>query len=276
MNGRPTPTIKFGNYGLSDFINSDLAHNTNSDHLSFPWGNNIQAYSNKNGLFNGKFTSQRSDALATTNTRPSNWREDPWGFIGSGNTIIDDNERVQSTVDHSVQPVEDLSADAEEGEEAINALEAVKIPEAVAEGAEASTPWGLAAVIAQQLGSVTSQAITAGQENQSANDFASNIQQHGLSTSLNADIIRSQQQQSIRNQEIGGQIGSFFGPLGALIGHAIAGYNSVNQSQLQTAGSFQGWVNPQQTNIVASAQTSQDNGSPNQIDNVDTTNATSS
>lgn len=277
MNGRNSSAVNFGDTGLSNFINTNLVNRTNSNDLWFPWNSSVQASSNYNGLFSGKTTS--NDILAVDNSRSV---QDLWGF--QGNPIIDDDLLKTSDVDHSEPNVEpetglqpatqslEITGGTEVAEEAADVLKAAEIPEAIAEGAEASTPWGLAAIVAQQVGNVTSNAITSGLQNQSSTDFAQNIQQHGLNTSLNADIIRSQQQNTIRNQEVGGQIGSFFGPLGALIGHAIAGFSVANQSQLATAGSFQGWVNPEQSNIVASAQTSNDNGQNTQVDNVDTTN----
>lgn len=127
-------------------------------------------------------------------------------------------------------------------------------------------------MVNQQLGEVTSKAITTELQNQSSSDYAQNLNQHGLNVGLNASIIQAQQQNTIRNQELGGTIGSFFGPIGALIGHAVAGYASVNQDQLKTASSFQGMVNPQQEGIVASQSTAGDLGPQTQVDNVDTGN----
>lgn len=280
-NGRSSSAINFGNTGLSDFINTNLVDRTNSNDLSFPWSSNIQTNRQQGfSLFSGKYE-QSTNGSSSNNIRPT---FDPWGL--KGNPVIDDNLMQVSTVDHSENLVEpttslipesvqlDIEGGTEVAEEAANVLKTAEIPEAVVEGAESSTPWGLAAIVAQQAGSVVSSSIVSGLQNQQTSDFAQNIQQHGLSTTLNANIIHSQQENTIRNQEVGGQIGSFFGPIGALIGHAVAGYASANSQQLATAGSFQGWVNPQQSNIVASAQTSDDNGTNTQIDNVDT--ATSS
>jgi len=282
MNGRFTSSVSFGDPGLSNFIDTNLVNRTNSNDLWFPWSNNIQANASQSyAVFSGKSTSPSTDVLANDNYRPP---QDPWGFGSNQNPIIDDNELVQSSVDHSLpnpEPVTssligstslEISGGTEVADEAATVLDAVKVPEALAEGAESATPWGLAALVAQQLGQVTSQALMTQLQNQSTSDFAQNIQQHGLSTTINADIIRSQQDNTIRNQNLGGTIGSFFGPLGALLGHAIAGYASANPTQLATAGSFQGWINPEQSNIVASAQTSSDNGQDTQVDNVDTTN----
>lgn len=206
-----------------------------------------------------------ADAIANLyNRSPSNNQgyNDPWGV--SDSPIIDDDERVSSS--EEAPRIESTTADADVAEEAIEGL---------AEGeaiASSSTPWTLAAIVNQQLGEVTSKAITTGLQNQSAYDYAQNIQQHGLNVGLNAGIVQSQQENTIRNQELGGSIGSFFGPIGALIGHAVAGYASVNQDQLKTAGSFQGMVNPLQSGIVASQTTMGDVGQSTQVDNVDTAN----
>lgn len=195
-----------------------------------------------------------SDAIANLYNRPTinnQGYNDPWGV--SESPIIDDDERVQSSQEETgnIDSIEEITDTAEE------AIEGVETGEAIA---SASTPWTLAAIVNQQLGEVTSKAITTGLQNQSASDFAQNMGQHGLNVGLNAGIIQSQQENTIRNQELGGSIGSFFGPVGALIGHAVAGYASVNQDQLRTAGSFQGMVNPLQSGIVASQSTAGDLG----------------
>lgn len=208
-----------------------------------------------------------TDAIANLYNRPSSNNQgynDPWGV--SDSPIIDDDERVQSSRSEDAPGIESTTGNSEIAEEAVEGL---------TEGetiASASTPWTLAAIVNQQLGEVTSKAMTTGLQNQSATDYAQNIQQHGLNVGLNAGIIQSQQENTIRNQELGGSIGSFFGPIGALIGHAVAGYASVNQDQLKTAGSFQGMVDPLSSGIVASQTTAGDQGQTTQVDNVDTTN----
>jgi hypothetical protein len=207
-----------------------------------------------------------TDAIANLYNRPTtNYQglNDPWGV--SDSPIIDDDERAGSSSGET-SGIESATRDTDIAEEAVEGLTE---GEAIA---SASTPWTLAAIVNQQLGEVTSKAMTTGLQNQSASDYAQNIQQHGLNVGLNAGIIQSQQENTIRNQELGGSIGSFFGPIGALIGHAVAGYASVNQDQLKTAGSFDGMVNPQQSGIVASQTTAGDQGQQTQVDNVDTTN----
>lgn len=210
-----------------------------------------------------------ADAIANIYNRApavDQGRFDPWGV--SDSPIIDDDERVESYT-----PIEDapsIESTTDESGVAEEAIEGLTEGEAIA---SASTPWTLAAIVNQQLGEVTSKAITTGLQNQSATDYASNIQQHGLNVGLNAGIIQSQQENTIRNQDLGGSIGSFFGPIGALIGHAVAGYASVNQDQLKTAGSFQGMINPLQSGIVASQSTAGDLGQQTQVDNVNTTNS---
>lgn len=208
-----------------------------------------------------------SDAIANLYNRPPTDYQrpvDPWGV--SDSPIIDDDERVQSSVQEDEPSIESTTEELNTAEEAVEGLTE---GEAIA---SASTPWTLAAIVNQQLGEVTSRAITSGLQNQSSTDYAQNMQQHGLNVGLNASIIQSQQQNTIRNQEIGGSIGSFFGPIGALIGHAVAGYASVNQDQLKTAGSFEGMINPLQSGIVASQSTAGDLGQQTQVDNVNTGN----
>lgn len=265
MNGSYSARVYFGDPIVTSLFNNSVADNKTIPGVSFPWGNSNPPTSML-GL--SSYSHRPADVEGTTSASTFNPPKDPWGF--AGNPIIDDDERVQSFTNEP--EIASTTEAAETAEEAIDATGAVELSEAALAGAEGSTPWGMAAIINQQLGAAVSQSIVSSLQNQSSSDYVQNMQQHGLNVGLNADIIRSQQENVIRNQQVGGTIGSFFGPLGALIGHAIAGYSSGTSSQLATAGSFQGWVNPQQTNIVASAQTSSDNGAQTQVNNVSTTN----
>lgn len=238
----------------SNSFNLSILSNRNSDFLT---RNNTYTTSGYPNWIRGpRFP---TDVWATPRiTSYDTGNKDPWGIADS--PIIDDDEPVAS------------EREAEEVSEVVPQIEEF---EGIAEGAEvasSSTPWGFAAIVNQQLGQATSKAITTQLQNQSSNDYSANMLSHGLNVGLNASIIQQQQENVIRNQELGGTIGSFFGPIGALIGHAVAGFASVNPQLLDTAGSFQGWINPQQSGIVASQTTSGDLGENTQVDNVDTTN----
>jgi len=257
MNGAPSTSARFS---VAD------ASASSDPSLSFMAGSNrifgIGQYGSTT-LANTLWTKPdrlSADAVANLYTRPSvNFEglSDPWGLKNS--PIIDDNEIKSS--ESAVQE----NSQVEEIPEIAGEVEAV---EGAAEVAASGTPWTLAAIVNQQLGEVTSRAISTGMQNMSSQNFNSNIQSHGLNVGLNAQLIQSQQEQTIRNQELGGTIGSFFGPIGALIGHAVAGTVQANPGLLNTAGSFQGWINPQQTGIVASATTSGDQGVSEMTDTV--------
>lgn len=254
MNGAPSTAARFSSPNASAFDDSGL---------SFMAGNNRIFGANEYRSTTNAYTlwtrpdRLSTDAVANLYTRSSvNFEglSDPWGVNNS--PVIDDNE------------IESVESNAEKAEEIPEISGTVEAVEGAAEISAASTPWTLAAIVNQQLGQVTSQAISTGMQNMSNQDFNRNIQSHGLNVGLNAQLIQNQQEQTIRNQELGGTIGSFFGPIGALIGHAVAGTVQANPNLLNTAGSFQGWINPQQTGIVASQTTSGDVGISEMADSI--------
>lgn len=157
---------------------------------------------------------------------------------------------------------EDASAESIEGTEAI--LE-------TGEAAEATNPWGIAAIINQQLGSAVNEAMTTRLSNEQTADYQQNINQHGVNVGLNADLIRQNEQQTISTKSSAGAIGSFFGPLGALIGQSLSGNSQPNQNVLNTANSFIGQVNPTDTGISGAASTSAASGISSMTDSVDST-----
>lgn len=133
-------------------------------------------------------------------------------------------------------------------------------------------PAGIALLINQQLGSAVTSAMSAATEDQINSDNTSNLLQHGMNVDLNAGMIRSNQEATRQNQESGASIGAMFGPLGALIGHSIAGVVSANPSLFQTAGSFLGPVDPTDTGIALAQTTDAMTGSSDMVDNVTTAN----
>lgn len=266
MNGRNISSVSFSVPSNSANTTASFSVMAGTGSTFTPWSypsktSSGLSWTKPDRIFN---STTDSNAIAPNFTRPV----DPWGLAGS--PIIDDNpepdyqeNEFSDNFDPTTTTVETSEATAEEATE-------LAIPEGIAEASASATPWGLAALVNQQLGQATSQAITSGLQNTVNSNYAQNLNQHGLNVGLNADIIRSQQENTIRNQEVGGTIGSFFGPIGALIGHAVAGYANANPNVLDTAGSFQGWINPQQSNIVASQSTAGDPGVETQQDDVDT------
>lgn len=129
-------------------------------------------------------------------------------------------------------------------------------------------PAGIALLVNQQLGNAVTSAMSAATEDQINSDNTQNLSQHGMNVDLNAGMIKSNQEATRQNQESGASIGSMFGPLGALIGHSIAGVVSANPSLFQTAGSFLGPVNPTDTGIAMAQTTDAMTNNSTMVDNV--------
>lgn len=127
---------------------------------------------------------------------------------------------------------------------------------------------GMAALVAQQIGGAIAQGQAAKTENQIQADRFQNLNQHGLNTQLNADLITSHQEATKNSQLTGGMIGSLFGPVGALIGSAAASVISANPNLFDTARGFGGGVNPTDTGISATMNTSGATGESTMVDNV--------
>lgn len=184
-------------------------------------------------------------------------------FAGYQSSIASDSDYGFKNTDSDILPPYAEIAEVGEAEEASTVAESA---EAVAEG---SNPVGLALLVNQQLGSAVNDTINQSFEQQITRDQTQNSQAHGLNVALNTQLVRANQQQTLSNQNLGGTIGSLFGPLGALIGHAIAGTVPAQSNFLDTATSFQGNVNPSLDSIV-NAQTTEQQSSTSQIsDNVD-------
>lgn len=183
-------------------------------------------------------------------------------YAGSKSSQITSNDYGLGGLEEDLPP---YAAEALEG----TATEAANVAE-VGEGvAEASNPVGLALLVNQQLGSAVNQTINQGYEQQITKDQTQNAQAHGLNVGLNSALVRANQEQTLSNQNLGGTIGSLFGPLGALIGHAIAGTVPAQSNYLNTATSFGGNINPSLDSVV-NAQTTEQQSSTSQIsDNVD-------
>ncbi|ASK12209.1 hypothetical protein [Lasius niger virus 1] len=269
MNGIPSTSASFGSQHLSSAVDPSLSFLSNPMGISF-FGNSN--YGTPNQIFNKGSNSLSSDAAANTyigsSASDSRQLDALWG-IGDDNPIIDDDQKALDDYDASKS---DPSFNYGPGEESAAIDTDIPIETGIAEGAEiasAGTPWGLAALINQQVGQSVNSAITTGQENISSQDYMSNINQHGVNVGLNASLIQNQQQQTIKAGSAGGGIGSIFGPLGALIGHAVAGTVQANPDLFNTAASSSGWINPTDTTAANSASAAAPTGDSTMQDNVD-------
>nr|WAL01501.1 hypothetical protein [Electric ant polycipivirus 2] len=132
----------------------------------------------------------------------------------------------------------------------------------------ASAPLGMAAYVSQQIGQGITQIQSANTEQTIQDDYAKNQQAHGTNVGVNSNIIRSQAEAVRGRAEAGGMIGSLFGPIGALIGHAVGGAVSSNPDLLKTAVGTFGQVNPSDTGIANSASLAAPSGVSTLQDNV--------
>lgn len=161
-------------------------------------------------------------------------------------------------------------AGTSEGDAGLESIEGAEEILEAGEAAESSSPWGLAAIINQQIGSVVNSAMTTQLSTQQTADYQQNINQHGVNVGVNADLIRSNEQQTINTKEAAGAFGSLLGPLGTLIGRSVVGNTPPDQSVLNTAASFQGRIDPTDTGIAQSATTVAASGTSSMQDTVDT------
>lgn len=206
-----------------------------------------------------------------------------WG-IGPDNDIIDDdnvrertyleNSYLNDNATHNAESASETPSgdtfellDTGNGEDE-DVLDTPEIFTGIAEAEEvgaSSTPLGIAALINQQVGQGLNQALTASMQNTQSQDYIQNIQQHGVNVQLNADLIKSAEQQTIDAKTAGGNLASLFGPLGTIIGRAAAGTVQQNSNFLNTDASFSGWVNPSDTGIANSASTADPSGQSDMI-----------
>lgn len=164
-----------------------------------------------------------------------------------------DNSRSEMTIPTGEEIGEDLIPEEIEGE--------------VISSAETG-PLGLALFANQAIGQATASTMEAAQRDVVAQDYSSNMSQHGLNVGLNAGLVKANQEASVQSQASGAFAGSMFGPIGALIGHAVGGVVAANPAMFQTASSFQGAINPSDTGIVASQTTNATTGISDMTDDV--------
>lgn len=170
----------------------------------------------------------------------------------------------------SAMPAE-LSEGIEVSEETVESSEAaIEATETAGEVLEGSTGIGLAAILNQQLGQATTSALQAGVNSQINSDFVKNSLQQGIGAVEQANIIKGEEEINSNKISSISQIGSIIGPLGSLLGQAIGQsiYQPGNSYNLNTANSFNGMINPQDTGVVQSLNTDAATGDTQQVENV--------
>lgn len=164
----------------------------------------------------------------------------------------------------------ELSEGIEASEETVESSEAaIEATETAEEVAEGSTGIGLAAILNQQLGQATTSFLQSGLNSIINSDFIRNSLQQGIGAQEQANIIKGQEEVNSNKISSISSIGSIIGPLGSLLGQAIG--QSVYQpgsSNLATANSFNGMINPQDTGVVQSLNTDAATGETQQVENV--------
>lgn len=262
------PFSTFGDSNLSIFSN--------------PMGYNIINNSGSSSSFKASSSSSKASDATRNNFRGGYKRQGSGGNSEYGRwsnennyTIIDDDEAREQQFDDNrpeetseeAPTLEELSSPAQIAEE--TGVEASQLAAETVEVAESATPWGLAAIINQQVGQGLNSVLTSQTQNVSSQDYMQNMNQHGVNVGLNASLIQNQQEQTIRNQQTYGNFGSMLGPIGTLIGHAIAGTVQANPSVFNTAASSSGWVNPTDTVAANSASSATQSDQSTMQDNVD-------
>lgn len=179
----------------------------------------------------------------------------------------------EATAEATTVPAGDLSglpAELSEGVEAtLGAVETgAEAVETGAEVAEGFSGFGIAAIINQQLGQATANAMTANMRETQTADFAKNTIQQGMGAQLQAGIIDKIEGANIDKTSSIAGIGSILGPAGAAAGKAIgSAIYSPGNAYMNTANSFNGMVNPQDTGIVQSLNTTAQTGDTQMIEN---------
>lgn len=119
-----------------------------------------------------------------------------------------------------------------------------------------SGPLAVAAMLNQVAGGAVNSAMAGADQSTINSDFLHNIQQHGLNTTLNANIIKQGQETKAASASAFGSAGAALGPLWAALGHALGlGGESVNPDTLRNSASFGGAIDASQEGIVASQTT---------------------
>lgn len=278
MNGlHPSTSINFGTQYSTTVNDPSLSFLSNPMGLSFFGNSNSQASNTANFSISNKFSNSGSTSVysrfgTTSNVRQVNLNQ-LWD-IGRDNPIIDDDEIREQSWLQNRPDFEEAPSDSPQlpESEITEATPEIEIAEGIAEGAEvasSATPWGLLALLNTQMGQSLNSAITTGQQNQASQDYQNNMNQHGVNVALNASLIQQNQEQTIRAGESGGAIGSLFGPIGTLIGHAVAGTVQANPSLFATAASSSGWVDPTNSTAANSASTASVANDSTMQDNVD-------
>lgn len=127
---------------------------------------------------------------------------------------------------------------------------------------------GLGAYVSQQAGQGINNLLTNAETATQRSDYERNMANLNLGGSQSANIIRAEQQKSIDSRNTAGAIGSLFGPVGALVGHALGG-KSFDSSNLNTFNSITGGkINPTDTGIAGSLNASAASGTTNISQNV--------
>lgn len=268
MNGRsPAPTNSYIQYGEDSnptnmAINADM-FNYRNPIQTYSFANNYKNYVSARPFSPNELQQIYRDAASSNYSgHIAEWE------TNSENGIIDDDLQSYDGPNHEEES--EITPLLEEAETPLAEARTISEGLETAEAVEGATPYGIAAIALQQIGSIINNAADNSLQNQISSNKVENLQQHGMNLELNSDIISQNQENYARSLQTGGAIGSFLGPAGTLIGRAIASMNepAFDSTSLNTAGSASGWINPEDSNVVASASAVDLSGDSTIQDNV--------
>ena len=129
-------------------------------------------------------------------------------------------------------------------------------------------PVAMAAQAAQQIGQGIGSSLKANDESKMNMDYQKNSQVASVANSQNASLIRNAQQDTINKNYNAAMIGSMFGPLGALAGHFVSSLVNSQDRPVFGVGSFSGSVDPTDSGINRSLNTSAPSGNSEMMDSI--------
>jgi hypothetical protein len=231
-----------------------------------PNDENIESTGTNNNQFNEPYWSSRSESngYSWNNSAEVEWNRTSNQTTLGANTAEAANE---APTNDSTGLSEQFRSEALSAETASEAEEGVE--SAVKTGESFGGPWGIAAIVAQSLGDVTTNALTAGMKNTETQDFMQNSINQGIGAQLQAGLIRENETATIDKISAVSKGLDLLGPLGAGIGYA-AGSAAFQPGSpyLNTVNSFNGMTNPQDTGIVQSLNTDSASGATQMVENV--------
>lgn len=242
------------------------------DYFSEPSGyaQRANAYSSRAGLgyrTRGNFSAFRSERATSstqteqgfnTLTREEMLAKYPTSNGTTEQKFVKEGEQPSSEIgSETTVPANEVTETPFLSESGTEALEGAEILGDTAEVAEAAStsfagPLAIGAIVGQQFGEgINTLMSNRAQANITTQYINNSNHSSGLGSAEQANMIRDYYSQQQNRVDAGGRIGSFFGPLGTLIGRSIGGASNtpLTVSQMDTAYSNLGKIDPQSDNV---------------------------